>query len=354
MKILLRLKQNRRINFFDIAVFFRQFATLLAAGIPILQCCEMLEKSQVKTSLRLLIYAIKRELLSGKDLYSSLRIHDRYFTEITCQLIKIGEHTGKLDLILNMIAEDYEKQLAFKKRIYQALFYPCIISITALIVTLSMFLFVVPRFAELFSGTHIQLPALTRWIFFLSALLEQHVYILFSPIIFIAILFLPQHGSRQWKQNISQQLTQLPVIKPLRQKIILAKFARNLAMTFSAGIPIIDALKLTMQADTHAEFTHTVIKLRGKINSGMHLHQAMQSLSYFPDLMIQMVKIGEESGLLDHLLLKVAGFFESDVDDLLNQSTRLLEPLIMLVLGVLIGGLVIGMYLPIFKLGSVL
>lgn len=349
-QILLRFKQNRRITAFDIAVFFRQFATLLSAGIPILQCCEMLEKSQVKTALRLLIYAIRRELLSGKDLYSSLHIHNRYFTEIICQLIKIGEHTGKLDMTLNMIAEDYEKQLAFKKRIHQALFYPCMITITALLVTVSMFLFVVPRFAELFSGTHVQLPALTRWIFFLSAMLEQHIYVLFFPI----LLFLPQLWSRQWKQQVLRRLTQLPVIKPLRQKIILAKFARNLAMTFSAGIPITDGLKLTMQTDNHIEFTHTMIRLRGKINSGMHLHQAMQSLPYFPDLMIQMVKIGEESGLLDHLLLKVAGFFESDIDGLLNQSSRLLEPLIMLVLGVLIGGLVIGMYLPIFKLGSVL
>lgn len=351
---LLKIKQKRRINALDITVFLRQLATLVTAGIPLLHCFEILEKSQVKIALRLLIFTIKRELLSGKNLHACLQHHPQYFEVITCQLIKIGEHAGKLDITLNMIAEEHEKFVAFKKRIKQALLYPCIIAVTSLIVTLSMFLFVIPRFAELFADTHISLPPLTRFLFYLSAILQQYNYVLCLPFIFITFIFLPAKQSVQLKKAILKKILKLPLIQPMMQKMLLARLARNLAMTFSAGISITDALTLMMNSNANQEFSHVMMKLRAKINSGLQLHQAMQSLSYFPDLMIQMVKIGEESGLLDHLLNKIAGFFESDINHVLSQLNQLLEPLIMLVLGVLIGGLVIAMYLPIFKLGSAL
>jgi len=352
--MLSKLKKYHRITAFDIIVFIRQFSALLTAGIPILQCCEILEKSQVKTDLRLLIFSIKQELLSGKDFYSSLSCHDNYFDAITCQLVKIGEYTGNMDVVLNMIAKEKEKQVAFKSSIKQALFYPCIITIAAIIVTLSMFLFVIPRFAELFASTHVQLPLLTRIIFFLSLKLQQYIYILFVPAFAIMMLFIPNEYFRKFKRQALQYLVKLPFLQPFLRKIILARFARNLAMAFSAGVPITDALKLVMHISSHPEFTFALIKLRNKIYSGLQLHQAMQSLPFFPDLMIQMIKIGEESGSLDHLLLKLAGFFESDTELLLNQFSKLLEPLIMLVLGALIGGLVIAMYLPIFNLGNAL
>lgn len=341
------LKQKSRITSFDITIFLRQFATLLTAGIPILRCCEMLEKSQVKISMRVLIYSIKRELLSGKDLYSSLYYHQQYFDALTCQLIKIGEHTGKLDITLQMIADEHEKQLAFVKRIKQALFYPCIISVMALVITTSMFLFVIPRFAELFTDTHVPLPTLTLWLFSLSLMLKKHCILLFLPAIFILLILI--------KKNILlRYFSKLPLIHPFLQKIILARFARHLAMTFSAGIPVMSALKLMMHSHTSMEFTQAIIHLRTRMNTGLQLHQAMQTLPYFPDLMVQMVKMGEESGSLDTLLIKIADFFESDIEQLVSQFSQLLEPLIMLILGVLIGGLIIGMYLPIFKLGSVM
>jgi type IV pilus assembly protein PilC len=352
--LILALKQKRRITAFDITLFMRQFATLLTAGIPILRCCEMLENSQIKIAMRLLIYSIKRDLLSGKDVYSSLCSHPRYFDALTCQLISIGEHTGKLDITLQMIAYEHEKQLVLTKRIKQALFYPCIICITALLVTLSMFLFVIPRFAELFADTNVPLPALTLWLFCLSRIFSEHTILLFSPLFPVLLLFIPHPISHLLKNKLLLYFIKLPLLKQFLQKITLLRFARHLAMTFTAGIPIMDSLKLIMHSHTNLEFSHTMIELRSKMNSGLQLHQAMQSLPYFPDLMIQMVKTGEESGSLDALLNKTAVFFESDIDELVSQFVRLLEPLIMLVLGVLIGGLIIGMYLPIFKLGSVI
>lgn len=348
------IKQKQRINAFDITVFLRQLATLLTAGIPILHCCDMLEKSQFKIAMRILIHSIKRELLAGKNVYASLRMHEHYFNPVTCQLIRIGEHTGKLDITLQMIADEHEKQLAFNKRIKQALFYPCIICITSLVVTLCMFLFVIPRFAELFADTHVELPALTKWLFFFSAQLNQHLLLLFFPVLLILPLFFTNEKSRALKQACLRKLTKLPLLHQFLQKMLLAKFARNLAMMFAAGIPILHALKLVTHSESNSAFNQAILQLRHQLSSGLQLHAAMQTLPYFPNLMIQMVKMGEESGSLDLLLQKVAGFFESDIDHLINQFSHLLEPLIMLVQGVLIGGLIIGMYLPIFKLGSII
>lgn len=343
------LKQNRRITYFDITIFLRQLATLIAAGIPIIKAFEILENGQIKIALRLLIFTIKREILSGKDLFTSIRQHARYFDNMLCQLIKIGENTGKLDVILCQIAETREKNSILKKRVQQALIYPCFIVITAILVTFSMLYFVIPQFSELFSSSQIKLPILTRLIFYFSFMLHKYIFIIFLPILIIPLVI---HNKIQ--RNLKKFILNFPLIHLFLLKITFAKFARNLAMTFSAGMPIPESLSLLIHADQPQEFIQATLQLRHHITSGLQLHQAMSALPLFPDLMIQMVKIGEESGTLEHLLNKIAGFFETDIENIINQLNQLLEPLIMLVLGVLIGGLVIGMYLPIFKLGNTL
>lgn len=343
------LKKNRRITSFDIIIFLRQLATLIAAGIPIIKSFEILENGQVKTTLRLLIFTIKREILSGKDLFSSICQHSRYFDNMTCQLIKIGENTGKLDIILGQIAEAKEKNSILKKRAQQALIYPLFIIITAILVTFSMLYFVIPQFIELFETSKIQLPMLTRLIFYCSSVLHHYIFIIFLPLIMIPLIM-----NNKMKRNLKHLILKLPIIHSIVLKITFAKFARNLAMTFSAGMTIPDSLVLLVHVNQPQEFIHATLKLRHHITSGLQLHQAMSALPLFPDLMIQMVRIGEESGSLEHLLNKIACFFEADIENIINQLNLLLEPLIMLVLGVLIGGLVIGMYLPIFKLGNTL
>jgi len=347
-------KQKQRITEFDITVFLRQLATLISAGIPLIQSCELLEKSQVKVTVRLLIYSIKRDMLTGKELFYCLRSHQSYFDELTCQLINIGEHTGKLDIMLNVVADLQEKIIAFKKRIKQALFYPCMITFTALIVTGSMLIFVIPRFAELFQETQTTLPFLTKCIFFLSKQLQKHVFLLALPVLLGIFAYCYHPLSLHMKRTLKQMLLRFPPLRLGLQKIVLARFARNLAITFAAGIPINKALKLAANASGSTELHELVQKLRRHLNSGLSLHLAMESLQEFPDLMIQMIKIGEESGMLAEMLNKTADFFEADIDQFINHFSQLLEPLIMLVLGVLIGGLVIGMYLPIFKLGTAL
>ena len=349
---LIHYKHNRRITSFDITLFLRQFATLICANIPVTQCCDILEKSQEKTALRLLIYSIRRDILAGKTLFDSFRQQNRYFDQLTCQLVQIGEHTGKVDVMLLTLANYQEKNLAFKKQIQQALFYPCIIMITAVIVTFSMFLFVIPRFAELFSDMQATLPLFTQWIFYLSSKLQQYVWLMIAVTCLFIFALLHSRFSTRMKIWLFTFSARLPVIHTCLLKIALARFSRNLALTFASGIPITDALRLTANACGHRELAATITLLRSKISTGLQLHHAMEMSALFPILMIQMVKIGEESGMLEHMLDKIADFFESDIDQLVNRIGQLVEPLIMLVLGVLIGGLVIGMYLPIFKLGN--
>lgn len=340
------LKQRNRINQFDITVFLRQFATLIGAGIPIIQCCEILEKSQEKTALRLLIYAIKRELLSGKNLCNCLKHHSHHFNTLTCQLVQIGEHTGQLDIMLTTLANYQEKHLAFRKRIIQALFYPCIITVTAFMVTFCMLIFVVPKFAALLNNMQGDLPRITLWIFYFSSLLQHHSWIFLTTLsIFVLICF-------NINLPVGQLLTKLPFIKTCLHKIILARFARNLSITYAAGISLTEALQLTATDSNHFEFNKAIAQLRSKISTGLQLHCAMQTLPIFPILMVQMIKIGEESSRLEQMLDKIADFLESDVEQFIRLMSELLEPLIMIVLGVLIGGLIIGIYLPIFKLGS--
>lgn len=346
-------KQKRNITSSDMMIFWRQFATLFAAHIPLIQVCDILEKSQTKVQFRTLIQTIKRELLSGKNLFHSLYPHKRYFDELSCQLIRIGEHTGRLDFILCTIANHQEQQLAFKRKIKQALFYPCMIIIIALLLTFFMLIFIIPRFADLFDNANAKLPLLTVWIFFLSAQLNQHLFLLLISMLSISVVFYFLFTT-YCKKAFQPIVTQLPFIYPCIQKILLARFARNLAITFNAGIPIKEALRLSGSHFSHHQFNQLIAILINKVNAGMPLHHAMTILTEFPVMMIQMIKIGEETGLIDQMLGKIADFFESEIDLFLSQLGLILEPLIMLLLGVLIGGLVIGMYLPIFNLGSAL
>lgn len=344
-------KHNQKITAFDIVVFWRQFASLVAANLSIIQICDILEKSQKNIAVSILIQEIKQELLRGKNLFQSL-YRQPYFDELTCHLIRIGEHTGKLDLMLCRIAEHQEKSFSFKNKIKKSLFYPGIITLITFALTFSMCMFVVPRFADLFKDSGTKLPLITIWVFFLSDQLNQHflsIILLIIVITLAAYLHFPPH----LKIKLQNVCKQLPLISTCIHKITLARFARNLAIAFSTGIPIKEALQLSLDKNDE-NFTESVTSLTSKINAGLPLHHAMTTLSIFPDIMIQMIKIGEETGLLDQMLDKTADFFESEVDLLLDQFGLLLEPLIMIMLGVLIGGLVLSMYLPIFNLGSTL
>ena len=352
---LIFFKQKKTVNDFDIAIFFRQFATLMSSGIPIIKSFDILEKAQSKISLKKFVSSLKRELLSGKNLSQSFFAQSHYFNEFIYQLIKLGEQTGQLDTILITIAEYQEKNLAFKKKIQKTLFYPVLLTFAAFITTFILFVFVIPRFAEIFQDKYNQLPLLTRFIFYLSQQLRQSMVWGSSLIFFFLFTLIINHPqSNSIKTKIKQIALQLPFIKSCVKKIILSRFARNLALMFTAGLPITEALKFITAISSDANFKIAIAKLRMKVTSGWQLHRAMTTDTFFPDFMIQMVKIGEESGIFEAVLNKIADFYETDVNQFITTASDLLEPLIILILGVLIGGLVIGMYLPIFKLGSAL
>lgn len=346
------IRQLKHQRSFNLSLFLRQLATLISSGIPMVKSFNLLESTQTNPILRLLIHTMKRDLLCGKSLFEIVS-HSPFFDKLTCQLIKIGEVTGKLDDMLCLVADHHEKAQTLQKRLKQILFYPCIVLFTALSVTLSMLIFIIPRFAELFQETQDTLPWLTKTIFALSSSLNNHIIYIFI-IIFIIVIIFCSKASTSFKIICVEWFKQLPLINSSIRKILLARFARHLAISFSAGIPINDALKLCIDSSVNMEFSNNITQLTNQVSAGFQLHQAMESLNYFPTLMIQMIKIGEESGMLDSMLKKIAESIETEIDQLIAQLSQLLEPLIMLILGVLIGGLIIGMYLPIFKLGNTL
>lgn len=343
----IRFQQKQPINIVDLTIFFRQFATLLSSGLPITQACEMLEKSQTKIALRLLIYTIKRDILSGQRLFHCLQSHPNYFDDFICHLIKIGDETGKLDMILTHIADLKEKQLALHKKLKRSCFYPGIVLLFSLCIVILMLVFVVPKFKTIFQNTSSELPRISVFIFWLSEVVP-YVLAIVCLLIMASCLMLRS----TMKKYFSYLFHHLPVIKTIHQKILWSRFATQLSLTLSAGIAITDALLLTANACGDQAFAKHIKTLQMNILQGQPLYSAMQTLMCFPPLMIQMVKVGESSGTLETMLHKIAQFLEADIDQLTNYLTQVLEPLIMLILGVLIGGVVIGMYLPIFNLSN--
>jgi len=327
------------------AIFFRQFATFIAAGIPIINACDMLLAAKHKPPTQSLLQHIKRDLLAGKPLSASLQRYPNFTDHLLSQLIYISECTGKLDNMLLTIADHLEKAVAFREQVRRALFYPSIVAITGLIITLIMLIFIVPRFEILFQDLHGTLPFITRVLFALSACLRQSYW--FAIPLIAAATYITRH--KKW-----HLLQQLPMIKSHLSEARLARFTRNLAITLQAGIPISNALTIASHSNNNPPFTHNVRQLSRRVRSGTSLHHALQVSPIFPPLLIQLCKTGEDTGQLDLMLFKAAEIMEADIERRLHRFGQLLEPLIMVILGVLIGGLVAGMYLPIFKLGSII
>lgn len=339
-------RQNQRVTGQDITLFLRQLAVLVNAGAPVSRAFIILEQSQEINAMRILVHAINRDLRAGKNLFQSLRRYPAYFDELSCRLTGIGEHTGKLDTVLNIIAARQENILESRRRLRQALFYPCILAAAAILVTLAMFIFVIPRFAELFADASLPLPALTRVIFALSAGIRRYGMLFCAA---AAVLYACRR--KYFPRLLKLPGMRLPFIRNFTRKILLAGFARHIAICYQAGLPVTDALRLAAPAED-SEIAGEIALLRKRVSSGLQLHQAMESLPFFTPLFRNMIKIGEESGMLAEMLDKTADFFTAEIQETAERANQLLEPLIMLVLGVLIGVIMTGMYLPLFKLGS--
>ena len=345
---------HNRLNRHDKAVFIRQLATLITAGIPIDIGCTILRDSQKNHALSTLIRTILSDIKQGKSLYHATSKHTRFFDEITRQLIRIGELTGKLDTTLTITANHLERQIEITKRFQQALFYPCFIALISFLICLFLILFVVPQFAELFqeAGANDQLHWITRLIFKISSLIRNDYYFIILVPILIRLLMIFQSKTSSKKSLPWHQ--RLPILRDYFSKQTQAKLARQLALMFASGIPIPDALRMSAPLSMHSIWRHQILAISRQVNAGRPLAEAISHLTHASPLFVQFIRMGEESGKLDAMLDKFAEILEAESDQLINKIGKLLEPLIMVVLGVLIGGLVMGMYLPLFNLGSIL
>lgn len=338
----------------DIAVFSRQMATMMKAGVPLVQAFDIVADGLENPNLKKLVLQIRDSVAAGGGFANSLKEHPKYFDELFCNLVDAGEQAGALETMLDRIATYKEKTEALKAKIKKALTYPIAVVIVAIVVTGILLVKVVPQFAETFSGFGAELPAFTLFVLYLSELAQAYWLIILVGM--IGGVFLFREAARRSPTvayAIDKYLLKLPIIGKILYLSVMARFARTLATTFAAGVPLIDALTSVAGAAGNKIYSDAIIKVREDVSTGIQLNTALKARTIFPTLLIQMAAIGEESGALDAMLDKVAVYYEEAVDNMVDTLTSLLEPIIMSVLGVLVGGLLIAMYLPIFQLGAV-
>ena len=342
------------ISAMDMTMVTRQIATMLAAGVPLVTTIELLGRGHEKVKMRELLATILSNVQSGIPLSDALRSHRRYFDDLYVDLVSAGEHSGALDLVFDRIAIYKEKSEALKSKIKKAMFYPAAVVTVAILVTALLLLFVVPQFEEIFKGFGAELPAFTQLVLKISKALESSWYIIAGIIAASIFLFIRAHRSSQnVRDQVDSTILKIPAVGPILHKGAMARFARTLATTFAAGVPLIDGLESAAGASGNAVYRDAILKIRQEVMSGMQMNVAMRTTALFPDMMIQMVMIGEESGSLDNMLNKVANIYEMQVDDAVDGLSSLIEPIMMVVIGTIVGGLIVAMYLPIFQMGKI-
>jgi type IV pilus assembly protein PilC len=339
----------------DIAVFSRQLATMLTAGVPLVQAFEIVGRGHENPSMQELILAIKADVEGGSSLAEGLGKHPLYFDELFCNLVHAGEQAGVLETLLHKIADYKEKTESIKAKIKKALTYPTAVLVIAFIVTAVLLIFVVPQFEELFKGFGAELPAFTQMVVNLSKLFQEYWYVGLGVIIGLGFTFtrLKQH-SKEFNRLLDRTILQIPIIGAIIHKAAIARFARTLSTMSAAGVPLVEALGSVAGATGNVVYGNAVLKMKDEVATGTQLQMCMRQANLVPNMVVQMVAIGEESGSLDSMLGKVADFYEEEVDNAVDALSSLLEPMIMAILGVVVGGLVVAMYLPIFKMGSVM
>jgi len=338
----------------DIAIFARQLATMMTAGVPLVQSFEIIGRGHDKPAMQDLVLSVKADVEGGTSLADSLEKHPKYFDPLFCNLVGAGEQSGALEALLDKIATYKEKTEELKGKVKKALFYPTAVLVVAFIVMAILLIFVVPQFESIFKGFGADLPAFTKLVISLSNFFQEYWYIIFFGIGLSIFAFIQaKQRSPKLRRSLDILSLKIPVVGGILEKSAIARFARTMATMFAAGVPLVEAMDSVAGATGNALYYEATMKMKDDVATGTQLQQSMKQTGIFPNMMVQMVSIGEESGSLDEMLSKVADFYEEEVDNLVDGLSSLLEPLIMAVLGVLVGGLVIAMYLPIFKMGAV-
>jgi len=337
----------------DIAVFARQLATMMAAGIPMVQAFEIIGNGHEKPSMQKLVLDIKSSIEGGSTLHESLAKHPFYFDDLFVNLVEAGEHAGALETLLDKIATYKEKTEALKKKIKKALFYPTAVLVVAIIVTVILLIFVIPQFESLFKGFGADLPAFTQMVVNMSKFMQHQgwiVGVVAGTGIYTFAYF--HKRSRNMRRALDRMFLKFPIIGPILVKSAIARFARTLSTMFAAGVPLVEAMQSVAGATGNIVYEEATLRMKDEVATGQRLQRAMENSGIFPNMVVQMIAVGEESGSLDTMSGKVAEFYEAEVDNAVDSMSSLMEPVIMAVLGVLVGGMVIAMYLPIFKLGA--
>ncbi|WP_145155950.1 type II secretion system F family protein [Pseudomonas oryzihabitans] len=346
--------KGKKIKPMDIALFTRQLATMMSAGVPLLQAFDIIGEGFDNPNMRKMVDDIKQDVAAGNSLANSLRKQPQYFDDLYCNLVDAGEQSGALETLLDRVATYKEKTEALKKKIKKAMTYPAAVIVVAVIVSAILLIKVVPQFQSVFEGFGAQLPAFTLMVIAISEVLQEWWLLVLGGLFVLA--FILRHfykKSEKFRDATDRGLLKIPLVGSILYKSAIARYARTLATTFAAGVPLVDALDSVAGATGNVVFRNAVEKIKGDVSTGMQLNFSMRTTGVFSSMAIQMTAIGEESGSLDEMLSKVATFYEDEVDNMVDNLTTLMEPMIMAVLGVLVGGLIIAMYLPIFQLGSV-
>jgi type IV pilus assembly protein PilC len=347
-------RKGGKVNAGDIAIFSRQLATMLAAGIPLVQAFEIVGSGHEKPAMQKLILDVKADVEGGTSLHEALAKHPLYFDDLYVNLVEAGEQAGALESLLDKVATYKEKTEALKKKVKKALFYPAAVLVVAVIVTIVLLVFVIPQFEALYKGFGANLPAFTQFVIHISNIVQHDglfIAMVVGGLVWTFIYF--KKRSRAMREFLDRLILKFPIIGPILNKAAIARYARTLSTMFAAGVPLVEALESVAGATGNIVYENAVNKMRDEVSTGQRLQRAMENTGLFPNMVNQMIAVGEESGSLDEMSGKVATFYEAEVDNAVDAMSSLLEPLIMLVLGVLVGGLVIAMYLPIFKLASV-
>ena len=338
----------------DIAVFARQLATMMTAGVPLVQAFEIIGRSHEKPLMQELVLGIKTDVESGTNLADSLEKQPKYFDDLFVNLVGAGEQSGTLETLLDKIATYKEKTEELKGKVKKALFYPAAVLVIAFIVSAILLIFVVPQFEELFKGFGADLPVFTKMVIRLSEIFQTYWWAIFGGIGLMIFGFInAKKRSPALRRGLDKLSLKIPIVGNILEKSAIARFARTLSTMFAAGVPLVEAMESVAGATGNALFYEATMRMKDDVSTGTQLQQSMKQTGMFPNMVVQMVAIGEESGSLDEMLAKVADFYEEEVDNLVDGLSSLLEPMIMAILGVMVGGLVIAMYLPIFKLGAV-
>jgi type IV pilus assembly protein PilC len=338
----------------DISIFSRQLSTMMQSGVPLVQSFDIVGRGHDNPRMQELLLSIKSDIEGGSNLSDALAKHPLQFDELYCNLVSAGEHAGILDNILDKVATYKEKTEAIKAKIKKAMFYPTAVIVMAFVITAVLMIFVIPEFEKLFAGFGADLPAVTRFVIDLSKTFQQWWWAIFG-VIGLSIYSVMQAKKRSKKFNVflDKFLLKVPIIGPILTKAAIARYARTLSTMFAAGVPLVEAMESVAGAVGNVVYGEAVLRMRDDVATGTQLNVTMKQSGLFPNMVVQMTAIGEEAGSVDAMLGKVADFYEADVDNAVDGLSSLLEPMIMAILGVLIGGLVIAMYMPIFQMGKV-